>query len=108
MNIRRGSLNVGDERQIADWREDMQIVLESKVDELHILGYEQATVDLVWDCIVSQWKKKKSEVRLHEMVNAILSLKPAQYMNYLTMENYNTSEWLSNEQLLNELLGVRE
>lgn len=92
-------------QQFEVWRDDLQIVLESKVDELHMLGYEQATVDDVWNCAIYKLRKKKEYVNLHEFVNTIFSIRPNEYMNYLTIDNYNTSEWLNNEELLDELLG---
>lgn len=96
---------VEEKQQFEVWREDLQIVLESKVDELQMFGYEQATVDDVWECAIYKLRKKKGFVRLHEFVNTIFSIKPTEFMNYLTIDNYNTSEWLSNEDLLDEVLG---
>lgn len=94
-------------QQFEVWRDDLQIVLESKVDELHMLGFTQATCDQVWECALFKLRKKKEPTKLHAFVNTILTIKPSEFMNFLSREQYTTSEWLSNEDLLKEILGEK-
>ena len=82
-------------RTVSEWRPFVQSVLESKVSELHLLGYEQATIENVWDCCLKKVWKKDVEKRLHQVVQDIFHLNAGTYMAYLTREYYKTDDLLA-------------
>ncbi|PDY49253.1 post-transcriptional regulator [Bacillus pseudomycoides] len=76
------------------YRGQLQVVLESKVEEFQMFGYDRVTVNDIWKCLKSKkWKKVDSEVRLHGLVNDVLTLTANEYMTYLTVEAYQAPLW---------------
>lgn len=61
-------------------------ILESKMDEFHILGYDSIGVKEIWQCVISKYKKNWPKE--HQLVNDIYSLKPTQLMNWLQMQAF--------------------
>ncbi|MFC0561838.1 post-transcriptional regulator [Halalkalibacter alkalisediminis] len=87
---------MGEKQQFEIWRSDIEPALISKLDELHFLGYDRATVDDVWNCVLHQLRKKKEFMHLHHFVNEVLTLKPQTFMNWLTIEAYSDpSDWFA-------------
>jgi hypothetical protein len=79
-------------------RKQLMPALISKVDELKLLGYEQATVDEVWNCLKSKkWKKLREEKKLFELVSDILSLTASDYMTYITTKEQKKENWFTEE-----------
>lgn len=76
---------------------------KSKVDELHMLGYEKATEEEVWDCLMKKVWKKDCEKRLYEVVQDILHLNPGTYMNYMTAQVYQEQDLLAQINALKEM-----
>lgn len=72
-------------------KEDIEMLCKSKAEEFKMLGYEYVTGKEVWDCVRSKYIKQGKEPGIHRIVNDILSLKPTQFMNYMTMEAYKGS-----------------
>ncbi|EGL19653.1 MULTISPECIES: post-transcriptional regulator [unclassified Paenibacillus] len=62
----------------------------SKAEEFQMIGYEHVKGEEIWECINDRYKKKGLPP-LHQVVNDILSLKPNQFMNYLTLSMYRRS-----------------
>ncbi|PHA00845.1 histidine kinase [Bacillus pseudomycoides] len=84
----------GKEELIEAYREQLRIVLESKVEEFQMLGYDRVTTEDVWKCLKTRkWKKVDSDVRLHELVNDVLTLTANEYMTFLTMKAYQAPLW---------------
>lgn len=80
-----------EQHPLAGYREKLQPVIRSKVEEFHLLGYDGATSDDIWECMLNKvWKKKKKVANkmLHEMVEDIFHLSINDYMSYLTVEAY--------------------
>ncbi|WP_242224368.1 post-transcriptional regulator [Bacillus cereus group sp. BfR-BA-01380] len=76
------------------YREQLQIVLDSKVEEFQMLGYDRVTLEDVWKCLKDRkWKRVGANVRLHELVNDVLTLTANDYMTYLTMKAYQAPLW---------------
>jgi hypothetical protein len=76
------------------YREQLQVVLESKVDEFRLLGYDRVTAQDVWDCLkMKKWKRVGDEVKIYQLVNDVLTLSASDYMTYLTMEAYKAPLW---------------
>jgi hypothetical protein len=84
------------EQNMAVWKERTMPILTSKLEELHLLGYERATINEVWKIVLYKRRKKKDEPRMHELTNDILRLTPTDYMNWLTTEAaMSTDDWMS-------------
>lgn len=76
---------MSDIKNIEQWKKEVTPALLSKKDELHMLGYDDATVDTIWDCLrMNEWKDADDK-RVHEVVQDILHLQPHSYMNFLTV-----------------------
>lgn len=76
-------------------KELIQPVLSSKMEEFHMLGYEEVTeTDLLSYLEMKKWKKEK-ELSLHQVVNDILSVKITQVMSYVTIESYKSDMFSS-------------
>ncbi|WP_241762312.1 MULTISPECIES: post-transcriptional regulator [Anoxybacillus] len=81
-------------------REQLMPALQCKVDELKLLGYEQATIEDVWNCLMmKKWKKNNEEKRLFELVNDVLSLRATDYMAYIMTKEQKHDRWFTEEGL---------
>jgi hypothetical protein len=65
----------------------LEQLCESKAEEFRMLGYEQVTSDDIWECVNDNYRKTGIPP-VHRIVNDILTLKPAKFMNYLTLRIY--------------------
>ncbi|MFC0188045.1 post-transcriptional regulator [Fictibacillus aquaticus] len=70
------------------WKLETEPALQSKMEEFHYLGYESATIEEIWECVMAKAKKKKTEARLHKLVSLILTLTVNDFMNWLTIKAY--------------------
>jgi hypothetical protein len=89
---KKGGQLMKEMRAVSEWRPFVLPVLQSKVEELHMLGYTQATEDNVWDCLHKKVWKKDIEKRLYQVVQDIMHLSPGVYMTYISMELYQESD----------------
>lgn len=66
------------------FRDDLRTVLQNKIEEFKLLGYESITEDELWKYLITKkWRKpKEEEIQIHKVVNDILSLKVSDYINY--------------------------
>ncbi|ALF11640.1 post-transcriptional regulator [Parageobacillus thermoglucosidasius] len=89
-------------------REQLMPALQCKYDEFRLLGYNQVTMEQIWNCLVQKkWKNFKEEKKLFELVNDILSLQIGEYMSFVTMQSYKEQRSSGNDDLetvLKELL----
>lgn len=90
-------------QSIDKWKNELEPVLESKVAELHLMGYDEATNEGVWNCLTEKVWKDSNEKRLYEMVQDIFHLKPGIYMSYLTLNAIMDDTDL--ESSINALIG---
>ncbi|WP_084031765.1 post-transcriptional regulator [Anaerobacillus arseniciselenatis] len=86
------------EQQFDVWKEDVMPALTSKVEEFHLLGYDRATEEELWECVIANLKKGKEFVRIHHLVKAILTLKATDYMTWLTIGAYKGPNWFETEE----------
>lgn len=70
----------------------IEMVCQSKVEEMHLIGYEHVTADDIWNCVNSKYEKE-GVPSLHKLVNDILSLKAMSLMNYMTISAYKGSSF---------------
>ncbi|WP_054635542.1 post-transcriptional regulator [Thalassobacillus sp. C254] len=98
------------EQQFDVWKNDLEPVLSSKTEEFQLMGYDKATNEEVWQCVMHKVKKKKEFIRFHALVNEIFTLRVSDYMNQLTIEAYKGPDLLSSsyEDELGALLGEVE
>ncbi|WP_442595173.1 post-transcriptional regulator [Neobacillus sp. D3-1R] len=76
------------------FRNQVQPALQSKLEELYLLGYGKVSETQLWGFLTKKkWKKPKEEIRLYEVVQEILSLEPGEFMNYQTVEALKSSEF---------------
>jgi len=86
------------EALVESYRGQLQVVLESKVEEFHMFGYDRVTDDDIWKFLkVKKCKKINGDVRLYELVNDVLRVSTNEYMNYLTVEAYQAPLWSFDE-----------
>jgi len=88
------------------FRTQVQPALKSKLEEFRLLGIDSVSEQSLWGFLVKKkWKKVKDEMRLYEIIQDILSVRVSDYLNYVTIESYKTSEFsIDNEEELKELL----
>ncbi|TQR19220.1 post-transcriptional regulator [Psychrobacillus vulpis] len=83
--------------------------LESKKSEFEVYQYKTVSEKDIWNfCNTKKWRKKVvAEIPLHQIVNDILSISPAEYMTFEQIENFKTSNWFSeiNQEELQLLLN---
>ena len=75
------------------FRSEMLPALESKQEEFQLLGYPEVEGKDIWMYLINKkWKKPNSEVRAYEIFQDIMSVKVANYMNYVTIEALKEGE----------------
>ena len=82
-------------KTVHKWKKQIGPVLKSKVDELHLMGYERATEDELWNCLVKKVWKGEPEKRLYEIVQDVFHLSSHTYVSYLTSEAYQNEDLLA-------------
>ncbi|SDM99496.1 post-transcriptional regulator [Sediminibacillus halophilus] len=81
-----------EERLVDEWKKEMDLILESKVEEFKLMGYSRATSNDVWNCLKKKvWKGNPSK-RVHEVVGDIFHLSSNIYMSYLTVQAYQDDD----------------
>lgn len=75
-------------RTVDEWRNDLELAIESKVNELYLMGYDKVTAKSIWECLKETKWKNANEKQIYEMVQDIFHLKPGDYMSYLTLNAY--------------------
>ncbi|WP_035512476.1 post-transcriptional regulator [Halalkalibacillus halophilus] len=73
-------------KHVNQWRPYIHEAMNSKIDELEMLGYERPTKKELWECLEAKVWRKEKEKTLHQVVQDVLHLKDAIYMSYLTVE----------------------
>ncbi|WP_226583311.1 post-transcriptional regulator [Halobacillus litoralis] len=88
-------------KNVSQWKDEITFVLQSKVEEFHLLGYDRATKEEVWDCLVTKVWKGEPELRLHQVVQDVFHLSSHTYTSYLTTEAYQNDDLLASIEALN-------
>ena len=71
------------EKSVREWKEDIQPVLKSKVNEFNTLGYQDVTVSEIWECLEKQVWKGNPKKRIHEVIQDVFHLQPGTYINHI-------------------------
>lgn len=87
-------------------RKDVQVVLQSKLEEFSLLGYGHVSERELWDFLLrKKWRKLSEPKLLHEVVADIMSIKVGEFFNYATVEAFKEAEFsFDDEDELRELL----
>ena len=75
-------------QNVKTWKRTVAPFLYSKAEELHLMGYEQATSEDVWKCLIDKVWKGYPDKRIYEMVADIMQLNSATYLSYLTVHSF--------------------
>ncbi|WP_313891741.1 post-transcriptional regulator [Psychrobacillus sp.] len=83
--------------------------LESKKSEFEVYQYNTVTEKDIWKyCISKKWRKKDiAELALHQIVNDVMTISPAEFMTFEQIDQFKTSNWFSeiNQEELQLLLN---
>ncbi|WP_240376464.1 post-transcriptional regulator [Bacillus piscicola] len=91
-------------QQFEVWKADAEPALVSKWEEFRLLGYTQATKEEIWLCVLEKLHKRGEPVRLHALINTILSLRLSEFMTRITVQSYQESHY-SDSSTLDHLIG---
>ena len=91
---------------------EVQIVLQSKLEEFQLFQYDAITIEQLWMyCVERKWRKQViEELPLHTVVATIFSITPSEILNYVQVKELQSSGGmveLSMEEL-DELLGTKK
>ena len=75
------------EARLAKLKEQLAPLCQSKAEEMALWGYEQVEVDIIWELVAEEVRKSRA-LQLHQVANAILSLKPNHIMDHLMKALY--------------------
>jgi len=79
------------------FRYELGPVLQSKLEEFQLFGYDTITEDALWECLTKKKWKKPETKRLFELVNDVYSLSLSDYMSYITIEAYKAPNYFENQ-----------
>ena len=81
-----------EEMNDTELEQSIELLCQSKAEELRLVGYEYVTSKDVWNCVSHKYEKQGIPP-LHQLVNDILSLKATSFMNFLTVAAYRGSSF---------------
>ncbi|GAA0457039.1 post-transcriptional regulator [Alkalibacillus silvisoli] len=81
-------------KHVEEWRPQLYDVIQSKVDELEMLGYERVTHDEVWNCLLHKVWRKNKETTLFQVVQDVLHMSDRIFMSFLTVQVQQQDEEL--------------
>lgn len=79
-------------QSVKRWKVAVTPFLHSKAEELHLMGYEQATSEDVWKCLVDKVWKGYPEMRIYETVADIMQLNSSIFLSYLTVSSFQDDD----------------
>ncbi len=80
------------------FRKDVQIVLQSKLEEFRLFDYNQVTEDDLWNFLTAKvWTKPKENVHIYEIVADIMQLKVSDFFTFQTVEQLKGPDWFTDE-----------
>jgi hypothetical protein len=79
------------------FRSDLKPVLQSKLEEFQLFGYDKVTEDELWECLTRKtWKRPETKM-LHQLVNDVYGLSITDYMSYITIEAYKAPNFFQEQ-----------
>ena len=88
-------------------KEMLRPALISKMEEFHVFGYNEVTVEEIWDYLIHKvWKKPQDHIRTYQLVSDVLSINIGHFMNHSTIEAFKSPNLFAdiNNEDLQELL----
>ncbi len=82
-------------QNVNEWKTAVSPFLDSKVEELQLMGYSQATREDVWKCLVKKVWKGNPDKKLHQVVHEIMHLQSSTYLSYLTVQSYEDNDLMA-------------
>jgi hypothetical protein len=94
------------EHSYSQFRVQVRPALRSKLDEFVFFDCDQVTEDELWDFLIKKkWKKVKGEIRLHEIISDIFSVKVSDFFSFSTIDILKANDFsLDNLEEMKELL----
>ncbi|MBP1947648.1 post-transcriptional regulator [Virgibacillus litoralis] len=89
-------------KNVSEWKPEILLALESKVNEFQLMGYAKATNENIWKCLTEKVWKGNPPKRLYEVIQDILHLSSNIYMSYLTVNAYQDNDLMAS---INALTG---
>ncbi|GEL06827.1 post-transcriptional regulator [Salisediminibacterium halotolerans] len=92
------------------WKLKLSPLIESKLEEMQLLGYDTVTSEGIWELFVNKIEKdpeRPDPIRTHWMVSKLLRLSPNDYMTSLTVSAYKSPDWFESGEAL-DLRSERE
>ncbi|CAM3819928.1 post-transcriptional regulator [Mesobacillus zeae] len=78
-------------RHVRYWRE-VQPAIKSKIEEIGMLGFEKVTAAELWNYLdKKKWKNLNEDLHLYEVVADVLSVKPGELINFMTVEAFRSA-----------------
>ncbi|GAA0442604.1 hypothetical protein GCM10008983_19610 [Lentibacillus halophilus] len=93
---------MGTIKTVHEWKTDVMPALESKANELRLLGYHHVTSGDVWECLNEKVWKNNPTKRLYEIVQDIFQLSSNTYMSYLTINAHQDDNLMASIAALTE------
>lgn len=86
-----------------DDRKKIDKVLTIKVEEFARLGYDSVGQEDIWSYIERHYMNTDDtySIKLHQLVNDILSLSITEYMNRLQLNSLQGPDWFTTDEPLN-------
>ena len=85
------------------WKLKLEPAIESKLEEMQLLGYDQVTSEEIWELFIRKIEKdpeRPTPVRAHWMVSKLMQLSPNDYMTSLTVAAYKAPDWFEDDEPL--------
>ncbi|WP_067837279.1 post-transcriptional regulator [Amphibacillus sediminis] len=84
-----------EEKHVEDWKPVIQKVIDSKARELQLFGYDEATPQSIWECLLNKVWRKNRQKMLHQIVEDILHLNGHTFMSYMTTQAHQTDDLMA-------------
>src|SRR5690625_508629 len=79
-------------KRVSEWKDEVTLVLQSKLSEWEMIGYRDISVQDLWDCLTEKVWQDDPEKRLHEIVQDIFHLSINTYMSYATVDTFSEDD----------------
>jgi len=93
-------------KHVAEWKEEVIPVLESKLNEWKMNGYQDITIEDLWNCLMEKVWHENPDKRLYEVVQDIFHLSIHTYMTYMTTDSL--AEEADEEDLIAQIQAVMQ
>lgn len=94
-------------KQVDEWKGQLFTVIESKVEEFKLMGYDNATRENVWNCLKEKVWKGNPEKRLFQVVEDIFHLSSNKFMSYLTVKSYQNEDLMASINALSQMYETK-